>query len=165
MFTGWERRLVVSGLSILRKTDFQDYELWRSFNYGLLAYIAREYDGTIIVPMTITHPAYYQELVQTLINDGIPLKHYILYAEKDTIIKRLNKRWKWGETWAKSQIDRCIHAFNIDITEEKIMTDGKSIDQVVEEVAARSQLTLLPDNRSRLQKWVDRKLVLLRHVR
>ncbi len=79
--------------------------------------------------------------------------------------KRLNKRLQRGETWAKAQIDRCLYAFTHHITEEKIMTDQLSIDDVVQEIASRSGLVLLPDYRSPLKKWKDRMFTLLRHIR
>ena len=132
----------------IHKSNFQDHEQWRTFNYEMLKYISQEYSGIIIVPMTINNRQYYEEIIQRLIDDGIILKHYILYAEKETILKRLNKRLERGGTWAKAQIDRCIEAFNTVITEEKIITDDKSIDYVVEEVAKRSGVTLLPDKRT-----------------
>ncbi|WP_353095653.1 hypothetical protein [Tissierella praeacuta] len=102
---------------------------------------------------------------QRLIDDGIILKHYILYANKETILKRLNKRLERGETWAKSQIDRCIEAFNTEITEEKIITDNKSIDYVIEEITKRSGVTLLPDKRTFLKKIIDRATILIKYIR
>lgn len=149
----------------IQKSDFQDHRQWRSFNYEMLKYIAREYLGIIIVPMTINNHQYYEEIIQRLIDDGIILKHYILYANKETILKRLNKRLERGETWAKSQIDRCIEVFNTEITEEKIITDNRSIDYVVEEVAKRSGVTLLPDKRTFLKKRIDRAIILIKHIR
>jgi len=149
----------------LYKPNFQDYEQWRVFNYAILKKIYREYAGTIIVPMTIINPQYYEEIIQRLIDDGAILKHYILYADKETILKRLNKRFERGDTWAKSQIDRCIYAFNHAITEEKIITDNKSIDSVVDEIAKKSALTLLPDSRTYLKKLIDRGLTLIKHIR
>ena len=133
----------------MRKADFQDYEQWRTFNYSILKEMNKSYPGTIIVPMTIVNPQYYDEIIQRLMNDGVLLKHYILYANKATLLKRLNKRFDRGETWGKRNIDRCIHAFDHEITETKIMTDDKSIDEVVEEIAEKSGLTLLPNKRGR----------------
>lgn len=149
----------------LHKSNFQDHEQWRTFNYEMLKYIFYTYDGTIIVPMTIFNAQYYEEIIQKLIDEGIPLKHYILYADKSTLLKRLNKRLERGETWTKSQIDRCIEVFNTEITEEKIITDNKSIDLVVEEIAKRSKVSLLPDKRTYLKKWIDRVIVLIKHIR
>lgn len=93
------------------------------------------------------------------------LKHYILYANKTTLLKKLNRRLQRGDTWAKRNIDRCINAFDNHITEIKIITDEKSIDDVVEEIADKSGINLLPDRRGRLKKEIDRTIVLLRHIR
>lgn len=149
----------------IHKADFQDHEQWRSFNYEMLKYISQSYSGTLIVPMTIHNRQYYDEIIQKLKNDGIIVKHYILYADKNIILKRLKKRGEWGETWAKVQLDRCIRAFQTDITEEKIMTDHKSVDDVVEEIAQRCELTLLPDKRTKFRKMIDRKILSLLHIR
>lgn len=149
----------------LHESNFQDHEQWRIFNYEMLKYISNTYEGTVIVPMTIFHPQYYEEIVQKLIDEGIPLRHFILYADKNTLLKRLNKRFERGETWAKSQIDRCIEVFNTEITKEKIITDNKSIDFVVEEIAKRSGISLLPDKRTYLKKLIDRVAVLIKHIR
>ncbi|WP_368654971.1 AAA family ATPase [Ornithinibacillus sp. 4-3] len=149
----------------LHESNFQDHEQWRIFNYEMLKYISNTYEGTVIVPMTIFHPQYYEEIVQKLIDEGIPLRHFILYADKNTLLKRLNKRLERGETWAKSQIDRCIEVFNTEITEEKIITDNKSIDFVVEEIAKRSGMSLLLDKRTYLKKLIDRVAVLIKHIR
>lgn len=151
--------------SEMRKHDFQDYEQWRMFNYLILKEMYNNYSGTIIVPMTIVNPQYYDEIIQHLINDGVILKHFILYASKTTLLKRLNKRLRRGDTWAKRNIERCINAFDNYITEFRIITDEKSIDDVVEEIAEESGLTLLPDKRGRIRKEIDRALVLIKHIR
>ncbi|WP_066190463.1 MULTISPECIES: AAA family ATPase [Gracilibacillus] len=149
----------------LHESNFQDHEQWRTFNYDMLTYLSNTYEGTIIVPMTLFNRQYYEEIVQKLIDEGIPLRHYILYADKNTLLKRLNKRLERGDTWTKAQVDHCIHAFNTDITEEKIITDNQRIDEIVEEIAARSDVRLLPDNRTSFKKWFDRMMVLIKHIR
>ncbi|SCZ08497.1 AAA family ATPase [Alkaliphilus peptidifermentans] len=148
-----------------QRSDFQNHEQWRFFNYEMLKYISHEYAGTLIVPMTINNRQYYEEIIQRLMDDGVVLKHFILYADKETILKRLNMRLERGDTWAKSQIDRCIEAFNNDITEEKIITDNRSIDYIVEEIANRSGINLLPDKRIYLKKLIDRAVILIKHIR
>ena len=102
---------------------------------------------------------------QNISDDGIILKHYILYANKETILKRLNKRLERGETWAKSQIDSCIKVFDTEITEEKIITDNRNTDYVVKEIAKRSGVTLLLDKRTFLKKGIDRVITLIKHIR
>src|SRR5690606_29969102 len=72
------------------RSDFQNYKLWRSFNYDMLKYLSHEYSGTVIVPMTVNNKQYYDEIIQRLIDDDVTLKHYILDADRKTILKRLN---------------------------------------------------------------------------
>lgn len=149
----------------LHEADFQNHEQWRLFNYKMLKYLADSYDGIIIAPMTLVNRQYYDEIIGRLIKEDIEVKHYILYAEKKTIEKRLNKRLERGTTWAKLQIDRCIYAFDHDITEQKIITDDKTVDSIVEEIAEKSGVALLNDKRSRFKKLLDRSVTLIKHIR
>ncbi|MFS0728134.1 AAA family ATPase [Paenibacillus sp. 1P07SE] len=145
--------------------DFQDYPQWRLFNREMLQLMAQEYKGTLIVPMTVTDPVYFEELTSGAAALGTEIRHLILYASKEVLHRRLNKRMERGQTWAKAQIDRCQHAFDEVLTGEKIMTDTLSVQEVVEEVARRSGLHLRPDNRSRLRRSIDRLLVQIKHIR
>ena len=46
-----------------RKGNFQHIPLWRDFNFRILKYISSQYEGTVIVPMTIYTPEYYDEII------------------------------------------------------------------------------------------------------
>lgn len=46
--------------------------------------------------MTLTNRQYYDEIIGRLIKDGIEIKHYILYAEKKNLEKRLTNDWNGG---------------------------------------------------------------------
>lgn len=119
---------LVSTLPI-KKEDFQDYELWRSFNYELLKFLITKYDF-IIVPMTITNSQYYEEIVGRLIKDNIRVKEFVLMASKENLLNRLKKRGNSTE-WAYQQVDRCINAFESNFRGQKIDTNGKKIETVV----------------------------------
>ena len=149
----------------LHESDFQNHDQWRLFNYEMLKYLNISYEGIILVPMTLVNRQYYDEIIGRLIEEGIDVKHFILYAEKKTIEKRLNKRFEWRNGWAKSQIDRCIYAFNHDITDEKIITDNKTVDTIVEELAEKSGLTLVIDKRSYIKKLFDKSVTFIKHIR
>ena len=149
----------------LHKHNFQDHEQWRNFNYEILKQIANSYDGIIIVPMTLINFDYYRDIVEKLKNDGIHLDHYVLYADKNTILRRLNKRLEFGNTFAKSQIDYCIKAFNTKIKDNKIVTDKLNVDDIVVEISKRSDLNLLKDNRKFLRKRIDKILTTIKHIR
>jgi len=147
------------------KGDFQDIPLWRKMNFEMLMFLSKSYDGVIIVPMTLVDKLYYDEIITKLINNGIEVKHFILYASKETITKRLKKR-SMGRTqaFAVQSIDRCLHSFDTVIKEIRIITDGKSIDDVVNEIAEKSNITLTRDTRSRLRKRFDRFVLNVRRV-
>ncbi len=149
----------------MRKSNFQNYRKWRLFNYEILKYLSEAYSGIILVPMTLVNPQYYDEIIGRLLRKDIEVMHLILYADKETICKRLHKRLEWGNSWAKSQIERCIYCYDHDITEIKIITDGKSVDDVVKEIAQKASLPLSCDKRNNFRKWLDRSIISIKHIR
>lgn len=120
-----------------RKGNFQHIPLWRDFNFRILRYISSQYDGTVIVPMTIYTPEYYGEIIGHLAADGICLRHFILDAEKETLLKRLMQRGESEDSWAARHIDICLKAFAEDIKDEKIRTDDISAEEVADEILRR----------------------------
>lgn len=148
----------------LYKNDFQDYECWRKFNYDMLKYFSNSYNGVIIVPMTIINKNYYYEIIGRLENEGVNIKHFILYANKDTLKSRINKRFEIVNSWAKTKIDDCIKYFYMCIDEEKIFTDNKSIDEIIYEIAQKCNLNLKIDKRNLIKKQFDRFLITLKHI-
>lgn len=155
------RKNIPTGLS---KNDFQDYPMWRTFNLSMLSYIAEHHAGDIIVPMTITNRRYYDELVGELSRTW-EVRHFILYAERSVLLRRLASRFEGRNSWGAQQIDRCLRAFDTEITEQKIHTDSLSIREAAEQVAALAGLTLPPDQRSGLRRSLDTIATQLRHIR
>ncbi|MHC1685166.1 MAG: AAA family ATPase [Clostridiaceae bacterium] len=145
--------------------DFQDYHLWRNFNYSMLKYITSEYKGVIIVPMTIRNPQYFSEIVGNLRGDGLEIRHFVLSASKETLIKRLRSRGEGKKSWAAGQIDKCIEGFSNEVFNQHIKTDGLSIEEVVEEIASLVDIKLLPDNRGKFRKVYDRFVVKIKNIR
>ena len=144
--------------------DFQDYPMWRAFNCDMLDYIAAHYTGDIIVPMTVTSRAYFDEIISAL-SRKYEVKHFILCAEKAALLKRLASRLEGKSSWAARQINRCIAAFNEDITEIKIHTDHMDILQVVERIGELSGVSLQEDRRNSLKKRLDRLVTQCRQIR
>jgi len=120
------------------KEDFQDIPLWREINYKMLKTMSEGNDGVIIVPMTLINPEYYHDIIGRLTAEGVDVRHFILYLDKDTLTKRLRKR-AWGfmhrEKFALDAIDRCIHSYDNYITETKIAAHGKSANDIALEIA------------------------------
>lgn len=151
--------------SELDKGDFQNYTIWREFNFSMLKYISKEYNGIIIVPMTIVNSQYFNEIIGNLRNDGIEVKHFVLHASKETLLKRLKSRGDGKNSWPAQQIDRCLEGLSNEIFKKHIDTDNLSIEQVVHEIALQSNINLLPDNRTNIRKLYDRVMIKLKHIR
>jgi len=149
-----------------KKGDFQDIPLWREMNYHMLRLIASGFGGLLIVPMTLVNKDYYDEIITKLANDGLDIRHFILYASKATILKRLKKRSVGKpDAFAMQSIDGCLHAFDTRITDIKIMTDDMSIDGVVAEIAEQCGIVLNPDKRPRIKRLFDRFATWIKHIR
>lgn len=149
----------------IAKSDFQDYPLWREANVKLLKRIENEYDGTIIVPMTLTTDKYFDEIIGVLRRDGVDVEHFTLVASKETIQKRLRKRFEGKQSWAYQQMKGRIKKLESPLFAEHIATDDKTIEEIVEQIAISVNLDLLPDSRSQLRKFIDRKFISVKEAR
>lgn len=149
----------------LQLDDFQDYPMWRTFNYAMLSHISQQYEGIIIVPMTIVHPRYFEEIVGRLRDNGVETHHFALLASKEVLLRRLRSRGDSKHSWPAQQIDRCIEGLSNASFERYIDTNHKTIDDVVEEIACAVNLRLLPDQRGALHKFAARMMTKIRHIR
>lgn len=149
----------------IHKGNFQNYLMWREFNYSMLKYIDSEYKGILIVPMTIVNPQFFNEIVGKLRDDGILLNHFTLCASKQILIKRLKSRGEGENSWAAKQIDQCINALAEGIFQHHLDTDNISIEDIVEQIASMSSVTLLPNNHCKLYKKLTRATTQLKHIR
>lgn len=125
-----------------RKGNFQHIPIWREINYKTLKHIDSQFDGVIIAPQTIYIKQYYDEIISKFIEDKIQIKHFILSATKQTIINRLMGRGELPNSWAEQHIDKCLKAFETDITSIKISTDNKDIPEIVNEIIIKSECRL-----------------------
>ena len=139
--------------------DFQDMQMWRTFNQSVLTYINKEYKGVIIVPMTIVNPVYFSEIIGELRKEGVTVHHYVLWASKHILVSRLKGRGERKNSWAENQIDRCMEGLSNSEFENRINTDNLTVAAAAKTIAALSDVQLLPDNRSIVRKtWDNIKL-------
>lgn len=148
-----------------KKDDFQDYPMWREFNYSMLSYIAREHQGVVIVPMTIVQPQYFNEVIGKLREEGAEVNHFALCASKETLLRRLRKRGEGKNSWAAQQIDRCINGLSDELFGHHLHTDQMTIEEVAEQIAAMTNLTLLPGHKNPLVRRINRWITQIRHIR
>ncbi len=148
----------------IKKGDFQDYEIWREFNYKTLKHIHSGYSGTIIIPMTIVNPQYYEEIIGRLKNEGVDVHHFVLEASKETLQKRLKSRFEKKNSWPEQQIERCLAGIADPIFEDKINTNDLTTEQVAETIASVLYIQLLPDERNAIRKRWERFVMRVKKV-
>jgi RNase adaptor protein for sRNA GlmZ degradation len=144
---------------LLDKDDFQNEYLWRAFNYEIIKHIAANYNGIIIIPMTIYNPQYYDEIVEKLLSDNIAIEHYILGATKETLLKRQAKRLDYNNKWLLNKIDVCIHGFEalrLKSNSTYIDTNNMNLYEVVRYIADTSKVKLKENNDNRIIRWFTR---------
>lgn len=149
----------------IRKQDFQDHHLWRQFNYSLLKQIASEYNGVIIVPMTVVIPRVFDEIVGRLRDDGLPVRHFVLWASRETLLKRLKSRGDFKNSWGAQHMDRCMEGLSDDAFLPRLTTDTLSVEQVAEQIAQMCGIELAPDSGGKLAKKLKRVVTQLKHIR
>lgn len=127
------------------KVDFQDIPMWREINYSMLKMLVEKCTGTIIVPMTLVNPEYFNEIITRLREDDIEVKHFILYATRESLEKNLKKRSQGNlekEKFALDSIDRCIFSYDNYIKDTKIFVDGKTVIEVADEILEKNSASL-----------------------
>lgn len=153
--------------------DFQDLPQWRTGVLTALRTAAETTDGPVIVPMTLVRNDYFDEIVGGLRSSGVDVRHYALTASPHTLHKRLQHRLGFvagrllgrDETWAIQQIDRCVTALSDARYATHVPTDDRSVDDVVETIAADANLTLSRPRLSPSRYQVRRLSVAARHIR
>lgn len=155
------------------RNDFQARPQWRSAVVATLADAVAAHDGPVLVPMTLVEEAYFTEIMGGLTDAGVGVSHFALQASPATLEQRLRTRSAYWigravgrpETWALQQIPRCVSALATDRFAEHVQTDDRSIDDVVEEIAARAALTLSLPRLSAARYQLRRVSVGVRHLR
>lgn len=143
------------------RTDFQDFAAWRHGVHEVLDLAAREWDGPVVVPMTLIDPGYFEEVVGRLRADGHDVRHFSLLADRATVLRRLRGRgFVLGlrhEQWAVGRLDECLGQLKEPLFAEHVQTDGLSVPQVAEVIARSAGLTIQPDTdgvvRARLRRY------------
>ena len=149
--------------------DYQDLPPWRESVRYLLARTLCLHPGPVIVPMTMVNAAYFDEIIGGLRNDGAEVRHFSLLAERETILRRIRERgWWFGlnhDRWAVDHIDQCLGRLRQPEFAEHVPTDGRSVAQVADVIAASAGLAIAPSGDGSARAWLRRRAVSLRHIR
>jgi len=125
------------------KDDFQDEPLWRTFNRQLLEQLNTE-DARIIVPMTLTNPEYFQEIIGTLRDSGHDVRHIALMAKEATVKRRLISRLESPNSWGGKQAEQRLRQLSDPLFSQQIKTDNLTKGQIVDAIALVTGIELSP---------------------
>lgn len=115
--------------------------------------------------MTLVNPQYFEEIVARLRSERVIVNHFVLWASKETLQKRLRSRGERENSWSVKQIDRCINGLSNDLFKHRIETDKMSVENVVEKIASILEIQLLDDNRNKFRKKLDRIKTQIKQIR
>ncbi len=117
-------------------SDFQDLTVWRPLVIETARQLKRVYGRTLVVPMTLWHRPYFEEIVTGLRKIDPHLSHFCLTARRETLLQRLAQREHTAEasTWIRERIERCVPAFESPIFRTQIPTDEQTPEEIVETI-------------------------------
>jgi hypothetical protein len=146
------------------RTDFQDEPAWRLGVRDALHRLDAAGVDPVLVPMTLVVDAYADEILDGLRHGGHDVRHVTLVASPATLRRRLRSRGP-RDTWARAQIERCTTALVAARFARHVPTDGRGVDDVVEDVARGLGLPLRHPRERPPVAFLRRRAVQLRHVR
>lgn len=120
--------------SSLQGSDYQDIPLWRRLVRLLALQLLADYSRPLVVPMTLVVPAYFDEIVGGLREDGVSVEHVALLASEQTILARV--RGSDREEWAATHLARCLKSLADPRFARHVDTDLLTADEVAEGIAA-----------------------------
>lgn len=159
--------------------NFQDLASWRQGVVEVLDLALTKHDGVVIVPMTVTEPAYFEETVGRLRELGHDVRHFTLLAQRETVLKRLRERgfghllqYVAGkdaplrrETWAVQQLDHCLERLREPEFAEHLWTDHTTVPKTADRIAVLAGLTLTPNREGALRTRLRQVVVGIKHIR
>lgn len=149
--------------------NFQDLPAWRHSVTELLRLTLADWDGPVIVPMTLVNRDYFEEIIGSLRDDGFPVHHVTLLAEPATVRRRLGLRSLGTErtrgSWALRQLAESLQRLHAPEFAQHIHTDHQTVAQVADTIARSAGLPITPSTDGPLRAALRRYATTIRHIR
>ncbi|GLV59800.1 tunicamycin resistance protein [Dictyobacter sp. S3.2.2.5] len=148
----YDPEIVGAGLAAIVKpietvTDFQDLTAWRPLVVETARVLKQVYGRTLIIPMTLWHRPYFEEITDGLRQIDPHFYHFCLTARKETLLSRLAQRQQehteQALIWIQERFDRCLAAFASPGYAVQIPTDEKRPEEIVEEILTQINSSFL----------------------
>jgi len=109
----------------LPKTDnFQHWPPWRPLVVETARRILDYTGGTLVMPMTVLVEPYWREISQGLASYDIPVHHFVLHADQDTLRRRIQDDSVMGpSSFRFSYLSPYAEAFQSWLGEEACVID------------------------------------------
>ncbi|MFH8436688.1 AAA family ATPase [Streptomyces sp. NPDC018007] len=69
--------------------DFQDFPPWRGLVVETARQVLDHVGGTLVVTQTVLVEAYWREIHEGLTRAGVPVHHFLLHTDRDTLVERI----------------------------------------------------------------------------
>ncbi|WP_327235896.1 AAA family ATPase [Streptomyces sp. NBC_01317] len=76
-------------LNSVPHTNFQEWTPWRGLVVETAAQVLGYVGGVLVVPQTVLTAAYWTEIRTGLAAKGIPVHHFVLHTDRDTLTTRI----------------------------------------------------------------------------
>ncbi|QSB06932.1 ATP-binding protein [Natronoglycomyces albus] len=86
-YVGYTLRSVLADIEPVE--NFQDWRPWRSLVVETARHIVDFAGGPLIIPQSVLVEQYWVELAEGFEKAGLPVSHFCLHADRDTIVKRI----------------------------------------------------------------------------
>ena len=120
--------------------DFQDLSVWRRLVRETASGLLRDFGRSLLVPMTLLRPAYFDEIVGGLREEGIDVRHFCLLAGRDEVLARLAGRDDLDDSWAVAKFAEYEPWMRDGRFAIHVETSGRAPADVASEIAAATPL-------------------------
>lgn len=132
------QRLPGRGRRSRASDDFQDFRLWRSSAVAGVRLFRAFARGPVIMPMTFTHRAWFDEVVAGIRRFEPDLRIFLLRASQETVKRRLVGRGTPvegpGSEWMARRIAECAEAHRDPHFGEPVETENRGAAEVAREI-------------------------------
>lgn len=118
----------------IQEDDFQQYPEWRIWNVRMLEKLDKEYQGLVIVPMTLYREGYFKEIIKTLENKRVVVHHFLLEVSSKGLKERLNLRSNRVREWCLSHLEAELDFFEGLPSSQKIDNEHQEKEVVVQKI-------------------------------
>jgi hypothetical protein len=76
---------------LLETDNFQHWPPWRPLVVETARRVLDYTGGTLVMPMTVLVERYWREIGAGLAEHAIPVRHFVLHADRDTLLRRIEE--------------------------------------------------------------------------